>query len=96
MLQLILNLTFSASITESELDKIIEKLVNGTRKENGCIRYEAFKSFENTHSILFVEHWQSEKALNDHKSSVSVEEFRTSAGHLVTDKQMLSSSVLEN
>lgn len=95
MLQLIVSLTFSSSITGPELDNTIEQLVSESRQDDGCIRYEAYKNSENSHSILFLEHWQSEQSLKAHKNAGSVQNFKAAAGQFITGSTVLSSSAVD-
>src|SRR5690606_2938008 len=41
-------------------------LVDETRKENGCITYEALRNVEEPYEFTFVEEWESAEALENH------------------------------
>ncbi|PIE68927.1 MAG: antibiotic biosynthesis monooxygenase [Deltaproteobacteria bacterium] len=42
------------------------KLIEPTRKEDGCVRYMLHQSLDNPATFLFVETWASEAALEQH------------------------------
>lgn len=54
--------SFLQAIREAQIDAI-------TRKEDGNLRYEYFKSTENPHVLLLLERWTDENALKAHCAS---------------------------
>jgi quinol monooxygenase YgiN len=65
------NLTIVANIT-AKADKIdlvkaeLEKLIDITRAEEGCIHYDLYQDNENPAHFLFYENWESRKLWQAH------------------------------
>ena len=51
---------------EDEVRKGIRALVEPTRKEAGCLKYELFEDVYYTGSLMTIEEWESEAALDVH------------------------------
>lgn len=53
---------------EDELEEILLELIEPTRREAGCIRYDLVRSLQGTSPVelVFVEEWESEAALDAH------------------------------
>lgn len=54
---------------EEKLHEIIElykELVELTRKEEGCLKYELYQDEKDPRIITMVEEWESREALEDH------------------------------
>lgn len=54
---------------KDKVDEIIvlcKDLVNATRKEDGCIKYELYKDEKDPTILTFVEEWDSRDALEKH------------------------------
>ena len=65
------HLTVVAEITAKpgsieEVKAELQKLIDPTREENGCINYELHQSIENAATFIFHESWTSEEHLNVH------------------------------
>ena len=58
-------------------------LVEATRQEEGCIRYDLHVSTDEPDLVLFIETWASEAAWQTHMQGPAVQAFREAAGHLV-------------
>ena len=54
---------------KNEVLEIIKELVEKTREEKGCIKYELFQDVESEGAITFIEEWESREALGDHMAS---------------------------
>jgi len=57
---------------ENGVDKVIElakELVEKTRKEVGCIKYEMYQDVKVPTELIIREEWESEVDLNNHMSS---------------------------
>jgi quinol monooxygenase YgiN len=57
---------------EDKLDQVIElckELVDATRKEEGCIKYELFQDVNEPTVLTFIEEWFDVDALNKHMES---------------------------
>ena len=52
---------------EDELERILLELIEPTRRESGCIRYDLLRSLKGEDAeLVFVEEWESEAALDAH------------------------------
>ncbi|WP_313375420.1 putative quinol monooxygenase [Chishuiella sp.] len=49
-----------------ETKKALEALVNPTRKEDGCIKYELFQDIDHPEVFVFSEEWESKTKLEVH------------------------------
>jgi quinol monooxygenase YgiN len=58
---------------EAELKQLLQDLVEATRAEAGCLRYELMQSSATPTHFATWEEWISEEALNQHLSSGHVE-----------------------
>mgnify|MGYP003409313886 FL=1 len=54
---------------KTEVLEIIKELVEKTREEKGCIKYELFQDVESEGAITFIEEWESREALGEHMAS---------------------------
>lgn len=64
--------TFYAEIgKEDEMERVLRELIEPTRGEAGCIRYDLLRSLkgENYVEFVFVEEWASEEELDAHGRS---------------------------
>ena len=61
--------TFYAEMgKEDEMERVLLEMLEPTRREAGCIRYDLLRSLkgENYVEFVFVEEWASEEALDAH------------------------------
>ncbi|WP_312142824.1 putative quinol monooxygenase [Pantoea septica] len=49
------------------IEPVLKELINKSRLENGCVRYDAFLGEK---SVTFVEEWTSVDALNQHEKTI--------------------------
>lgn len=56
----------TSSARAEELKKILLGIIEPTRKESGCIRYELYQDITNTGLFTFVEEWESQEHLDVH------------------------------
>ena len=66
------NIIYKSFIKEDSVDKAIELykiLVEESRKQNGCIRYELYQHASNKTILTIEEEWASDLALKDHAES---------------------------
>lgn len=54
--------------------EITAKLIDETRKEEGCIIYELFQDNDNEQIFIFVESWESMELINKHIESTHCQE----------------------
>lgn len=53
---------------------ITSKLIDETRKEEGCIRYELFQDLKNENMFMFVEDWKSRESHIAHDETKHIKE----------------------
>ncbi len=51
---------------QDELRKVLADLVDPTRKEAGCLRYQLFRNNADPREFTFIEEWKSEADLDAH------------------------------
>jgi len=59
-------------VQEGKLDEVIslyKKLVEATRNEIGCIKYELYQDEKDSNIISMIEAWESREALDSHLHS---------------------------
>ena len=57
---------------EDKIDEIIElskELVEITRKEKGCIKYEMYQDEQDATILTMIEEWENKEALEEHLKS---------------------------
>lgn len=52
-----------------EVKALYEQLVEESRKEKGCIKYELYQDESDPQVLAVIEEWESKDALNKHKKS---------------------------
>ena len=52
-----------------ELKELLEMMVIPSKAEDGCLNYNIYQYKENPRKFMAVETWESEEALNGHKTS---------------------------
>ena len=50
-------------------------LLAPTRLEDGCLQYELFQDHETPYTLIFIEEWRSEEALQKHLSTTHLQAF---------------------
>ena len=69
-----------------ELKAILIGLVEPTRKESGCIKYELLQNQAEPTDFTFVEEWASDDALDTHLESEHMDAASTQMSGLVADE----------
>lgn len=49
-----------------EVVKLYDELVQATRKEDGCIKYELYQDTNDSRVLAVIEEWESKEALDAH------------------------------
>ena len=57
----------------AQVAAILSKLIEPSRQEAGCVRYELFQNQSNPAELVFVEEWADEAALNTHLASAHLQ-----------------------
>ena len=69
-------------------DMVSEGVLGAVHAEDGCIGYEYFVSFEDPDSIVLIEHWRDEAALDAHTRSENMRRIGS-----LKDRHCLSATV---
>jgi len=59
-------------VQEGKLEEVLalyKELVEDTREEEGCIKYELYQDEKDSNIIAMIEEWESREALNRHLNS---------------------------
>ena len=70
---------------ENYLDEalqLLEKLVAGTRKEEGCLQYDLVEDVDNKGIFFLMELWETAELHRQHSASEHLSEFRKNAAPL--------------
>lgn len=74
----------AAAGKEHELAELLGSLVEPTRKEAGCLRYDLLQALPGeSGDFVFVEEWASEKDLDAHSRSAHVQHVGMKVGPLL-------------
>jgi len=65
----VLAVYFAATGKAEELEETLRELVQPSRAEPGCLRYELLRSQDGYGEFVFVEEWASEEALELHRQT---------------------------
>jgi len=83
-------LTIVANI-KAKADKIalvkseLEKLIETTRAESGCINYDLHQDNENPAHFLFFENWQSRELWQEHMNNQHLKDYMTATDGAVEE-----------
>ncbi len=76
------------------LDGYLEKLIEETRKEEGCIDYILHKDIEDENVFIFYENWKNIKALEDHAKTSHFLSFVEKTKDLVVDMKIYKANAV--
>lgn len=79
----VLALFTAAPGKEAELEEALTALVEPTRKEAGCIRYDLVRGLGKPTEFAFIEEWESAAHLDTHSQTPHVKEAGRKAGPLL-------------
>ena len=68
---------------EAELERALSAMVEPTRKETGCIRYDLTRALDGSGEFAFIEEWETAEDLNAHGRSEHIREWGAKARELV-------------
>jgi quinol monooxygenase YgiN len=69
---------------ENELEQLLGTLVEPTRKEAGCIRYDLMRGIPGeSGDFVFIEEWESAETLDAHSQSAHLREVGPKVGPLL-------------
>lgn len=58
----------------------IKRLVEETRREAGCLRYDLFRGTNNSDILIFVEEWESRNSWEAHMAGDAIQSFNRRMG----------------
>lgn len=74
----------AAAGKENELEELLSSLVEPTRKEAGCLKYDLLRGIPGeSGDFVFVEEWESAEALDAHSRSAHLRELQGKVGPLL-------------
>lgn len=79
----VLALFTAAPGKEEELERVLTALIEPTRKEAGCIRYDLVRGLGKSAEFAFIEEWQSAEHLDVHSQTAHVREAGAKAAPLL-------------
>ena len=79
----VLALFTAAPGKEEELERALAALVEPTRKEAGCIRYDLVQGLGKSAEFAFIEEWESAEHLDAHSQTPHVREAGSKAATLL-------------
>lgn len=62
------------------------KMVEPTRREQGCIEYRLHQDIEDPSVFLFYENWENLSCLEQHLNSAHFQSYVAAVGNLLTEK----------
>ena len=71
---------------EDKMKELLIAMIEPSKKEPGIIFYDIFQCKENTKKFYAVESWESEEALNGHKSTSHYAVYKSSFEPYCDDK----------
>lgn len=69
-----------------EVIKLYQELVQETRKEDGCIKYELYQDGKDTKTLAVIEEWESKEALDNHMKTEHFTRIVPMIGEFVVEK----------
>ena len=72
------------------LKQLLTELIEPSRAEPGCVKYELYQCEEQSERFIIIESWESAEALNAHKSTPHFQHFKLAMPELVEDKSSTS------
>ena len=63
-------------------------IIDATRREDGCLRYDYFLSVQNADEILLVEQWQTEEKQQAHLRAPPMDQLRRLKSEYVADARL--------
>ncbi|MED1864718.1 putative quinol monooxygenase [Fictibacillus nanhaiensis] len=80
---------------EDALREELIKVVQASRKEEGCISYTLHESTENPETFVFYENWLDEDVLTRHIESDHYKNYRTNIEMLVQKREVYRLSIID-
>ena len=72
----------------TELNSLVQSLIEPSRHEVGCIKYDAYS--DDSGSIYILEEWESSETLEAHKLTAHFLNFKQAGPELIEEKGSIS------
>lgn len=80
---------------EASLREELVKVVQASRKEEGCINYTLHESTEERQTFVFYETWRDEDALKSHIESEHYSNYRKNIESLIQQREVYRLNVID-
>ena len=70
----------------AELHSLVQSLIEPSRNEVGCIKYDAYSDDSDPSSIYLLEEWESIETLKNHKLTNHFLNFKETGPEIIEDK----------
>jgi len=70
----------------TEFQAEFKKIVEGSRREQGCVRYDLNQDVKDPYTYVFIETWQSQQAIDKHNTELHYKNFAKFAEGKVAKK----------
>jgi len=80
---LVLALFTAAPGKEDELERVLLQLIEPTRREAGCIRYDLVRGMGRSAELAFIEEWETAESLDAHAQAEHVRRIQAEAAPLL-------------
>lgn len=61
----------------SEAQKLLYAMLEPTRNETGCLKYDLYQDLENPERFSFIEEWETAESLESHRKTEHYQLFRS-------------------
>jgi quinol monooxygenase YgiN len=97
---IVLSITINAILKakpgkEASLREELVKVVQASRKEEGCINYTLHESTEDSRTFVFYETWADEDALKSHIESEHYSNYRKNIETLIEQREVYRLNVID-
>ncbi len=70
---------------EEQVKQALRKLIEPTRKEEGCLNYDLHQALDDQSVFLFYENWESKSLLDEHLQTPHLKAFMDEAEDLLAE-----------
>ena len=67
----------------SQLKELLLSLIETSRSDKGCIRYDLHQALDDPELFIFYETWENKELLSEHSASACIRQFRSKAKSLL-------------
>jgi quinol monooxygenase YgiN len=79
----------------AQLKHLLITMVDASRKEVGCLKYDIFQIEKNPKKFIVIESWENEDALEGHKNSEHYKHYKAHYEPFTADKYSDELNILE-